>query len=406
MHIPDQSDLPGEQSDRTAMAAAEALEPANLLALWDSISDVIVEIDESSRIRAINAACGPMFGYSRRELLGEPLHVLMPDALRDAHAQGFQRYVATGTKRIPWAGIQITARHKSGREFPIEVSFGERVVGGARVFSGVIRDVSARHAAETARLERDGVLLTVFHASPVAMAITRHADRSFVDVNAQFVRLTGWPADEVLGEAVTSLNLLDVARMSQLRGKRQERGALFDEVATLTTRGGERRTILLSTQPVEIGGQPMSLTTFTDITERRDAEERLERLNRTYAVLSDINQLMVREHEPESILTGACRIAVEKGGFALAWIGLAEGPQLRLGGYASTEGDGVELLAMLGAPSPRCQATARALATGTPVVCNDIAQDPMTVECRQVAMRRLWGARLTAVGGATARMAC
>ena len=67
-----------------------------------------------------------------------------------------------------------------------------------------------------------------------------------------------------------------------------------------------------------------------DITERRRSEHHVRQLNRTYAVLSDINHLIARDRGALTLLEGACRIAVEKGGFLLAWIGLAEPSSSRL----------------------------------------------------------------------------
>lgn len=61
-----------------------------------------------------------------------------------------------------------------------------------------------------------------------------------------------------------------------------------------------------------------------DITDRKRAEEQILRQNRIYAVLSDINQAIVRIHEQGTLLDEACRIAVEKGKFRMAWIGRAD----------------------------------------------------------------------------------
>ena len=64
-----------------------------------------------------------------------------------------------------------------------------------------------------------------------------------------------------------------------------------------------------------------------------------------YAVLSDINQTIVREKNPQAMLAAACRIAVEKGGFRLAWIGLvdpADG-QFKIAASAGANDDTVKL---------------------------------------------------------------
>ena len=62
----------------------------------------------------------------------------------------------------------------------------------------------------------------------------------------------------------------------------------------------------------------------TDITERKLAEIRIVRLNRTYSVLSGINSLIVRATDRDTLLRDACRLAVERGGFGVAWCGLLD----------------------------------------------------------------------------------
>jgi len=76
----------------------------------------------------------------------------------------------------------------------------------------------------------------------------------------------------------------------------------------------------LSTLPVPEGLFILSL----DITGRKHAEERIRKLNRVYAVLSDINQAIVRIRDQGELFSKACDIAVEKGNFPLAWIGLVD----------------------------------------------------------------------------------
>ncbi|MFN8574787.1 MAG: PAS domain S-box protein [Gemmatimonadaceae bacterium] len=363
---------------------------ARYQALCDSVSDVIVEISADSTILSVNAACESMFGYTQAELIGQPLQQLMPERLRDYHRDGIHRYLSTGSRRIAWNGVSLVARHRTGREFPAEVSFGEYTVGGEHHFAGIIRDVSVRAAVEQSRREREERLFVVFRASPVGMAITRITDRTFLDVNAEFSRLTGWSRDEILGRTAAEVGLLDQATSERLREKRVQAGTLHGEEATIRTRDGESREILLSTDVLELQGEAASITTFTDITRRRDAEERLRRLNRTYAVLSDINQLIVREREPQAILEGACRIAVKKGGFALAWVGLLNATgRLGLTAHAGATPDTIDILNyLLRDPVPECAFTARAIATQESACCNDIEHDPLSVLWRKEALDR------------------
>jgi PAS domain S-box-containing protein len=116
----------------------------------DAAIDVIITIDEHSRIEFTNPAVERVFGYTASELVGHDLTTLMPTALRDRHSTGIAHYVATAEKRIEWHGVALTGLHKDGREIPIEVSFGESYVGGRHLFTGILRDMRERRLAAEA----------------------------------------------------------------------------------------------------------------------------------------------------------------------------------------------------------------------------------------------------------------
>ncbi len=154
---------------------------------------------------------------------------------------------------------------------------------------------------------------------------------------------------------------------------------------------GERRLVETQGCVTRYRTHPAVLGTARDITDRYDAERRLARLNRTYAVLSDINQLIVRSLDPTAILEGACRVATTTGGFRLAWVGWAEGPTgpLRITAHAGATPDTLAILETLcRAPDLGCTFTARALAGGQPAICNDVARDPEAEPWRALALER------------------
>ncbi|MBA2720118.1 MAG: PAS domain S-box protein [Chloroflexi bacterium] len=117
-------------------------------ALTDTVTDAIVTIDRGSTIRAANPAAHEMFGYAENTLVGRSLTELMPDEARRQHLAGLDSYLETGRRRINWQGTELVARHSSGREIPIEVSFAEYGTGADRRFTGVIRDVRHRRDLE------------------------------------------------------------------------------------------------------------------------------------------------------------------------------------------------------------------------------------------------------------------
>ena len=133
-------------------------------------------------------------------------------------------------------------------------------------------------------------------------------------------------------------------------------------------------------------------TIARDITERKEQEAKVMRLNRVYAVLSGINTTIVRTQDRQELFEEACRIAVEHGGFRMAWIGLLDPngldvtPAARAGAH---EGylEKIRLTARDDAPDS-CLLVAEALRENAPIVCNDIAADARIARWREAALER------------------
>jgi PAS domain S-box-containing protein len=116
--------------------------------ILEAANDAVISMDERGLILLANPATKRMFGYDPVEIVGKPLTILMPETMRKLHETGYKRYLATGEKHLNWHGVEVTALRRDGREFPVEVSFGEMISDGHRVFIGLIRDISERKQAE------------------------------------------------------------------------------------------------------------------------------------------------------------------------------------------------------------------------------------------------------------------
>ena len=114
----------------------------------ETASDAVVSMDESGAIILASPATKRIFGYNPEELIGKPMTMLMPGAMRKLHEAGFKRYLETGERRLNWQGTEVTALRSNGEEFPAEVSFGEMVSNHRKVFTGFIRDISEKKRAE------------------------------------------------------------------------------------------------------------------------------------------------------------------------------------------------------------------------------------------------------------------
>ena len=116
--------------------------------LAETASDAIVTINERGDIVYVNPSTVKMFGHATSELIGRKVTMLMPESFRHLHNRSFARHVQTGRRYMNWDRVELTARHSSGTEFPIELSLAESNVAGRKFFTGIIRDVTERKNAE------------------------------------------------------------------------------------------------------------------------------------------------------------------------------------------------------------------------------------------------------------------
>src|SRR4051794_28567802 len=142
-------------------------------AILDAALDCLITIDHEGRVLEFNPAAERTFGYGAEEAIGRELaELIVPPSLRDRHREGFERYLRTGEPHVLGRRIEITGMRADGSEFPVELTITRIGLSGPPMFSGSLRDITARQrgvaelrasrarileAADTARrrLERD-----------------------------------------------------------------------------------------------------------------------------------------------------------------------------------------------------------------------------------------------------------
>lgn len=131
--------------------------------LLSTVLDAAVAIDSEGQVVGWNLVAERTFGWSQSEALGQNLSdLIVPSKHQKAHAQGMHRYQQTGVAHVVNRRIEIEARAKSGREFPIELSITEAHDGSGAAFVGFMRDISERIAMER-RLRETQKLEAVGH---------------------------------------------------------------------------------------------------------------------------------------------------------------------------------------------------------------------------------------------------
>lgn len=132
-------------------------------ALLDNVIDGIISIDTKSIILECNPAAEKLFGYTRAELVGKNVRILMPDPTSSSHHDYLAEFTSTGVAGIIGIDREVRAIRKDGTEFPMEIGIGVvRDEQGPRAYIGIVRDIAVRKETEEAlRKARDVALWTV-----------------------------------------------------------------------------------------------------------------------------------------------------------------------------------------------------------------------------------------------------
>lgn len=133
-----------QKSENAALLDGEE----RLRAVLDTVVDGIITIDRHGCIQSWNATAQDIFGYLTDEVVGRNVKMLMPAPYRDEHDGYIGNYLETGEAKIIGIGREVIGLRKDGSTFPMYLGVGEMQVDGQALFTGIIRDITARKAAE------------------------------------------------------------------------------------------------------------------------------------------------------------------------------------------------------------------------------------------------------------------
>ena len=122
-------------------------------ALVDTIVDGIIVIDAKGDIQTANPAAISLFGYAIDEIQGKNVKMLMPEPYASEHDGYLNNYLTSNIKKIIGIGREVTGKRKDGTTFPMDLAVGEMEVGGERMFTGIVRDVTERKRLEQLKSE-------------------------------------------------------------------------------------------------------------------------------------------------------------------------------------------------------------------------------------------------------------
>ena len=181
-----------------------AQEQALFEQLFEFSPDAIVVTDSEGRITNANAQVQRAFGYTREELVGKPVEILIPERFRSAHPHHRETYGARATQRPMGVGLELFGLRKDGTEFPIDIMLSPVETAEGRVIVSVIRDISERKRTEEALRHSEQQLRALFEFSPDAIIASDQRGR-ITEMNEQVESLFGYTKAELLGQSIDVL---------------------------------------------------------------------------------------------------------------------------------------------------------------------------------------------------------
>ncbi len=254
--------------------------------LFDFVPDTVLVSDKEGRIVRVNSRAEAMFGYSREELLGQSIDLLVPERLRGSHVGHRAHYYSEPRTRPMGMWGNLTARHKNGSEIPVDINLSAYTQDEKLFVISVVRDISKHKRLESALRESQRTLFTLMsNLRGMAYRCKYDRDRPLEFASDGCLDLTGYAAADFIRNQKVSFGELihpedrdkvwdDV--QSAVREKRP-----FQRTFRITTATGNEKWVW--EQGIGIfssDGTVEALEGFIcDITERRLAEEEIRKLN-------------------------------------------------------------------------------------------------------------------------------
>ncbi len=273
-------------------------------AVAESAVDGIVTTDQNGEILFYNESLGRIFGYSRDELIGANLTILMPDRLKDDYLKGLKIYKESGEHRRLGKTLKTRGLRKDGTEFSFEMSLSAWRSGGRNFFTSIIRDITERKKAEEALKKSERLLADMFDFLPDATFAIDHEGK-VIAWNRALEEMTGYLKEDMLGKGDYEYAipwygekrpiLIDLIgdEGSEYVGKYdfidKEGQTLKAEVFVPSLYGGRGAYVWVKASKLldHKGRMYGAIESVRDITDRKDAENRLKRSEQRFRAVAE-----------------------------------------------------------------------------------------------------------------------
>lgn len=381
-------DITEQKKMEEALMESEALHRAVL----NSTPDNIIITDTQGKVLMISPSILTTYGYSSMDdIIGTNIkNYTHPNDLPRVNENMQKMLNGMHTGPHEYRSIK-----KDGTVFDLEVKGGtirdqdDKI--SKLVFIG--RDITERKKSEIKLIKSETEFRTVWENSASGLRLTDE-EGMIIRVNDAYCKIFGKSPEELIGASLGDI-YPENQREHKVK-KHQEnfrnRNFKLHVEKEVNLWNGEKKWVQIESSFLDIeGDKPLLLGIFTEITERKIAEDKIRHLTRLYALLGQVNQSIVRTNDPDKLLQKICDVAIEFGEFKMAWIGKYDNESSRISvlhGSGYTDGyldaDGIIIKNINSGFGP----TTEAIKSNNIVCSNNIAQDNLMSKSRDEALKR------------------
>ena len=260
--------------------AEEALleSEGRLRSIVQSTGDAIILMDTEGQVAFWNNGAEKTFGYTAKEMVGQPMTRIIPERFREAHRRGVQRVAAAGKLTVQATMFELIGLRKDDTEFPLEFSLAAWTTKSTLFITGIIRDISERVRAEEALRASEARFKAIMDNSPSMIFIKDLAGR-YLQINRKIEQTFHIMNSDIVGKTDDEFFPSEQAAAWQANDRQVLEAGVpmeFEETAIL---GNNPHTYIVMKFPLFTPqGRCYALCGMTtDITERKRAEETLHR---------------------------------------------------------------------------------------------------------------------------------
>ncbi|MEO2279880.1 response regulator [Pseudoalteromonas pernae] len=214
----------GERANRSLSKARDELEDkviertaelsksqAQFFNLIEAAPDPIIVTDTTGIITIANKRAEALFGYAREEMLGQPVEMLIPHAIRESHPSLRKKYLQAPDVQLMGRNRNLEALTKDGKTVPVEVSLSPIETEDGTLVASALRDITDRRLAEKAAAESRHLLQTVIDNSP-ALIYLKDLEGKFILINNGFREVIGKDMADIIGSTAFELLSTELAQ--------------------------------------------------------------------------------------------------------------------------------------------------------------------------------------------------